>query len=166
MPSTRSGASYNSSRSPQKGYRYDYERIQSVLEGKGADSSTRSLSEHIQSKPEGIQQFNSTQIVSNPDRPLEKLNELLPSSEWSKNNPPPPKHVPKPTPVSRRSNSNVKRQPQAEEKGKAKEPATISYSQGYRIPKIQLDAMENLFQMARTMMEMKKREEARLKYKK
>ncbi|MBW0573854.1 hypothetical protein O181_113569 [Austropuccinia psidii MF-1] len=39
-------------------------------------------------------------------------------------------------------------------------------SQGYRIPNIQQDAMENLFQMARTMMELQKKEEARLKYQK
>ncbi|MBW0486713.1 hypothetical protein O181_026428 [Austropuccinia psidii MF-1] len=37
-------------------------------------------------------------------------------------------------------------------------------SQGYRIPKIQQDAMENVFQMARKMMELHKKEEARLKY--
>ncbi|MBW0572682.1 hypothetical protein O181_112397 [Austropuccinia psidii MF-1] len=49
-------------------------------------------------------------------------------------------------------------------KGKGKAPATKSYSQGYRIPKIQQDAMENVFQMARIMMELQKKEEARLKY--
>ncbi|MBW0519656.1 hypothetical protein O181_059371 [Austropuccinia psidii MF-1] len=41
-----------------------------------------------------------------------------------------------------------------------------STSQGYRIPKIQQDAMENLFQMARTMIELSRKEEARLKYQK
>ncbi|MBW0583400.1 hypothetical protein O181_123115 [Austropuccinia psidii MF-1] len=39
-------------------------------------------------------------------------------------------------------------------------------SQGYRIPKIQQDAMENVFQMARTIIKLQKKEEARLKYQK
>ncbi|MBW0484047.1 hypothetical protein O181_023762 [Austropuccinia psidii MF-1] len=80
MPSTRSGASYNPSSSSQKGYRYDYGRSQSVTEGQGsvngyptdklchheadntvlpsnrADTTPRSLSGHLQSQPEGIQQ--------------------------------------------------------------------------------------------------------------
>ncbi|MBW0512399.1 hypothetical protein O181_052114 [Austropuccinia psidii MF-1] len=50
------------------------------------------------------------------------------------------------------SNSNVKKQPQVPNKGKGKAPATKPYSQGYRIPKIQQDAIANVFQMARTMM--------------
>ncbi|MBW0533384.1 hypothetical protein O181_073099 [Austropuccinia psidii MF-1] len=41
-----------------------------------------------------------------------------------------------------------------------------AYSQGYRIPNIQQDAMEKVFQMARTMMELQKKAEARLKYQK
>ncbi|MBW0492739.1 hypothetical protein O181_032454 [Austropuccinia psidii MF-1] len=81
MPSTRSGARYNPSRSFQKGYRHDYGRSQSITEGQGsvnesqtdklchyeaddtvlsskrADTATRSPSEHIQSQPEGLQQF-------------------------------------------------------------------------------------------------------------
>ncbi|MBW0544437.1 hypothetical protein O181_084152 [Austropuccinia psidii MF-1] len=36
MPSKRSGASYNPSRSSQKGYRHDYGRSQSVTEGQGS----------------------------------------------------------------------------------------------------------------------------------
>ncbi|MBW0514240.1 hypothetical protein O181_053955 [Austropuccinia psidii MF-1] len=78
MPSTRSGASYNPSRSSQKGHRRDYGRVQSVTEGQGsvddlqinklchseadntilpssrADTATRSLSGHIQSQSEGL----------------------------------------------------------------------------------------------------------------
>ncbi|MBW0572947.1 hypothetical protein O181_112662 [Austropuccinia psidii MF-1] len=80
MPSTRSGASYNPSSSSQKRHRRDYGRSQSVTEGQGsvhdlqinklchseahntvlpsnrADNATRSLNEHIQSHPEGLQQ--------------------------------------------------------------------------------------------------------------
>ncbi|MBW0514990.1 hypothetical protein O181_054705 [Austropuccinia psidii MF-1] len=48
-------------------------------------------------------------------------------------------------------------------KGKGKAPDTQTYSQGYRIPHIQRDAMENV---ARTMIELQKKEEARLKYQK
>ncbi|MBW0554032.1 hypothetical protein O181_093747 [Austropuccinia psidii MF-1] len=90
MPSTRSGASYNPSRSSQKAYIHDYGRIQSVTEGKGSvneaqtdklchseayntvlssnksDTSTGSLCGHIQIKPEGLQQFLAAQRVPDP----------------------------------------------------------------------------------------------------
>ncbi|MBW0590166.1 hypothetical protein O181_129881 [Austropuccinia psidii MF-1] len=91
---------------------------------------------------------------------------ILLTAEWRKNNPPPPKQVPRPVPVGRSSNSNVKKQPQAQKKGKGKAPSPKPYSQGYRIPKIQQDAMESLFQMARTMMELQKKEEARSRFQK
>ncbi|MBW0561731.1 hypothetical protein O181_101446 [Austropuccinia psidii MF-1] len=91
---------------------------------------------------------------------------MLLTAEWRKSNPPPPKQVPKTAPVGRSSNSNVKKQPQDQNKGKGKAPATKPYSQGYRIPNIQQDAMENVFEMARKMMEIQKKEEARLKYQK
>ncbi|MBW0514231.1 hypothetical protein O181_053946 [Austropuccinia psidii MF-1] len=97
---------------------------------------------------------------------MEKKHMILLTAEWRKNNPPPPKKVLKTAPVARSRNSNVKKQPQAQNKKKAKAPATKPYSQGYRIPNIQQDAMENVFQMARTMMELQKKEEARLKYQK
>ncbi|MBW0592108.1 hypothetical protein O181_131823 [Austropuccinia psidii MF-1] len=95
--STKSGASYNLSRSSQKGHRCDYGRSQSVTEGQGsvddlqinklchseadnnilpsnrADTPTRSLSGHIQSQPEGLQQCISAQRVSDPCRSVEKL---------------------------------------------------------------------------------------------
>ncbi|MBW0588561.1 hypothetical protein O181_128276 [Austropuccinia psidii MF-1] len=80
MPSTRSGASYNPSSSSQKGHTRDYGRSQSVTEGQRsvddlqinklchseadktvlpseiADTTTGSLSGHLQSQPEGLQQ--------------------------------------------------------------------------------------------------------------
>ncbi|MBW0506298.1 hypothetical protein O181_046013 [Austropuccinia psidii MF-1] len=86
------------------------------------------------------------------------------TAEWRKKNTPPPKQVPKTASVARTRNSNMKKQEQAQNKGKGKAPATIPYSLGYRIPKIQQDAIENVFQMARTMMELQKKEEARSKY--
>ncbi|MBW0588100.1 hypothetical protein O181_127815 [Austropuccinia psidii MF-1] len=97
---------------------------------------------------------------------MEKKNMMLLTLEWGKHNPPLPKQVPNTAPVASSSNFNVRKQPQAPNKGKGKVPATKPYSQGYRIPNIQQDAMENVFQMARTMMELQKKEEARLKYQK
>ncbi|MBW0523744.1 hypothetical protein O181_063459 [Austropuccinia psidii MF-1] len=167
-----------------------------VLPSNIADTTTRSLSGHIKNKPEGLNQLIAAQRVPDPCISLEKLHELLPecvkvpgpsqhlqvtrwiasidgkenmillTAEWRKNNPPPPKKVPKTSPVANSGNSNVKKKPQAQKKGKYKAPATNPYSQGYRIPNIQQDAMENVFQVARTMMELHKKEEARLKYQK
>ncbi|MBW0516061.1 hypothetical protein O181_055776 [Austropuccinia psidii MF-1] len=96
----------------------------------------------------------------------EKKNMMLSTAEWRKHNPPPPKKVPKPAAVASSRNSNVKKQQKAQNKGEGKAPATNPHSQGYRIPKINQDAMENVFQMARRMMELQKKEEARLKYQK
>ncbi|MBW0529695.1 hypothetical protein O181_069410 [Austropuccinia psidii MF-1] len=94
---------------------------------------------------------------------MEKKNMMLLIGQWRKNNLPPHKKVPKTAPAARSSNSNVKKQPQARNKGKGKAPATKPYSQGYRIPKVQQAAMENSLQTARTMMELQKKEESRLK---
>ncbi|MBW0589562.1 hypothetical protein O181_129277 [Austropuccinia psidii MF-1] len=60
---------------------------------------------------------------------IEKKKMMLLTAEWRKNNPPPPKQVPKTAPVASSSNSNVKKQPQAQNKGKCKAPATKPYSQ-------------------------------------
>ncbi|MBW0590776.1 hypothetical protein O181_130491 [Austropuccinia psidii MF-1] len=97
---------------------------------------------------------------------MEKKNIIILTAEWRKNNPPPPKQVPRTTPIASSSNANVKKQPQAQNKGKGKAPATKPYSQRFRIPNIQQDAMENVFQMVKTMMELQKKEYARLKYQK
>ncbi|MBW0592771.1 hypothetical protein O181_132486 [Austropuccinia psidii MF-1] len=102
MPSTRSGASYNPSRSSQKGNRRDYGRSQPGTEGKGsvddfqttkighsdadntilpsqrADTATRSLSGHIQSQPQSVQQCPAVQGVPDLCRSVEKVHELLP----------------------------------------------------------------------------------------
>ncbi|MBW0544333.1 hypothetical protein O181_084048 [Austropuccinia psidii MF-1] len=59
----------------------------------------------------------------------------------------------KTAPLARSRNYNVEKKPQAQNKGKGKSPVTKPYSQGYRIPKIQKNAMENVFQMVRTMIE-------------
>ncbi|MBW0591424.1 hypothetical protein O181_131139 [Austropuccinia psidii MF-1] len=102
MPSTRSGASYKPSSSSQKGHRHDYGRSQSDTERKGlvkdfhnnklsnsdaddtilpskrADTATRSLSGHLKSQPEGLQQCTAAQRVPDPCRSMEKLHELIP----------------------------------------------------------------------------------------
>ncbi|MBW0547369.1 hypothetical protein O181_087084 [Austropuccinia psidii MF-1] len=183
MPSIRTGASYSPSISSQKGHRRDFGRTQSVTEGQGsvddlqinklchsqadntilpsnrAETATRSLSGHIQSQPEGLQQCIAAQRVPDPHRSVEKLHEFLPdcekipgppntckllngwhpfmekknmillTAEWRKNNPQPPKQVPKTAPIAS-SNSNVRKQPQAHNKGKGKATATNAYSQG------------------------------------
>ncbi|MBW0514478.1 hypothetical protein O181_054193 [Austropuccinia psidii MF-1] len=90
MPLTRSEVSYNPSSSFQKGHRHDYGRSQSVTEGQGsvddfqinrlchseadntvlhsniAETATRSLSGHIPSQPEVLQQFIAAQRVPDP----------------------------------------------------------------------------------------------------
>ncbi|MBW0592964.1 hypothetical protein O181_132679, partial [Austropuccinia psidii MF-1] len=95
-------ASYNPSSSSQKGHRRDYGRSQSDTEGQGsvkdfhsnklsnseaydtvsfskrADTATRSLSGHLQSHPEGLQQCTAAQTVPDPCRSVEKLHELIP----------------------------------------------------------------------------------------
>ncbi|MBW0551657.1 hypothetical protein O181_091372 [Austropuccinia psidii MF-1] len=77
MPSTRSGASYNPSRSSQKGHRSD----DTILPSNRPYTATRSLSGHIQSHPEGLQQCIAAQRVPYPCRYVEKLHEFLPNYE-------------------------------------------------------------------------------------
>ncbi|MBW0589604.1 hypothetical protein O181_129319 [Austropuccinia psidii MF-1] len=101
MPSTRSGASDNPSSSPQKGHRHDYGRSQTATEGQGsvddlqidklchsevdktvlpskrAYTTTRSLSGHLQSQPEGLQQFIAANTVPDPCRSVEKTALIL-----------------------------------------------------------------------------------------
>ncbi|MBW0488592.1 hypothetical protein O181_028307 [Austropuccinia psidii MF-1] len=102
--------------------------------------------------------LNTCKLLNGWHPSMQKQNTILLTEEWRKNNPPPPKQVPKTAPVDSISNFNAKKNPQAQNKVKGKAPATKPYSQGYRIPKIQQDAMENVFHMARTMMELQKKE--------
>ncbi|MBW0510169.1 hypothetical protein O181_049884 [Austropuccinia psidii MF-1] len=84
---------------------------------------------------------NTCKLLNGWNPLIEKKTMMLLTAEWRKNNPPPPKQVPKTAPVAISRNSNLKKQPQAQNKGKGKAPATKPYSQGYRIPKLQWDAM-------------------------
>ncbi|MBW0542979.1 hypothetical protein O181_082694, partial [Austropuccinia psidii MF-1] len=98
-------ARYSPSSSSQKGHRHDYGRSQSVTEEQGsvddlqinklchseadntilpsnrADTATRSLSGHINSQPEGLQQCIAAQRVPDPCRSVEKFHKLLPDCE-------------------------------------------------------------------------------------
>ncbi|MBW0548054.1 hypothetical protein O181_087769 [Austropuccinia psidii MF-1] len=101
MPSTISGGSYNPSRRSQKHHRFDYSRSQPVTEGQGsvddfqinklchseadntvlpsnrADTTTKSLSGHIQNQPEGLQQCIAEQRIPDPCISVEKLHIFL-----------------------------------------------------------------------------------------
>ncbi|MBW0540627.1 hypothetical protein O181_080342 [Austropuccinia psidii MF-1] len=183
MPSTRSGASYNPSSSSPKGHR------QLTLPQEASvdiyKASQKAYNNALQLKEYQIladlwkncinlyltvRKFlghPSTCKLLNGWHPLmENKNMMLLTAEWRKTNPPPRKQVPKTASVARRSDFKVKNQPKAQNNGKGKEPATKPYSQGYRIPNIWQDATENVFQMASTMRELQKKEEARLRYQK
>ncbi|MBW0466122.1 hypothetical protein O181_005837 [Austropuccinia psidii MF-1] len=88
---------------------------------------------------------NTFQLLDGWQLLMEKKNLMLTTAEWRKNNPSPPKQVSKTAPIAKR-NSNMKKQPQAQKKGKEKATGTKPYSHVYRILKIQQDAMENVFQ--------------------
>ncbi|MBW0583713.1 hypothetical protein O181_123428 [Austropuccinia psidii MF-1] len=55
-------------------------------------------------------------------------------------------------------------QPPQEEKNNKKKNWRKPYSPSYRIPKIQKDAMDNVFNMARTLMEFKDKDEQRMRH--
>ncbi|MBW0498687.1 hypothetical protein O181_038402 [Austropuccinia psidii MF-1] len=98
-------ASYNPKCSGQKGNRCDYGRSQSVTDGQGsvedfqinelchseadntylpskrAETSTRSLSGHLQTQLEGLQQSIAAQRVPDACRSVGKLHEFLPNCE-------------------------------------------------------------------------------------
>ncbi|MBW0582577.1 hypothetical protein O181_122292 [Austropuccinia psidii MF-1] len=67
---------------------------------------------------------NTCKLLNGWNPLMEKKNMILLEEEWSRNNPPPPKKVPKTGPVAIRSNYNIKKQPQDQNKGKGKVPAT------------------------------------------
>ncbi|MBW0569116.1 hypothetical protein O181_108831 [Austropuccinia psidii MF-1] len=102
MRCTESGASYEPTSSSQKGHSRDHGRSQSDTEGQGsvkdfhnnelsnseaddtilpskrAETATGSLSGHLQSQPEGLQQCTLAQRVPDPFISVEKLHELIP----------------------------------------------------------------------------------------
>ncbi|MBW0581811.1 hypothetical protein O181_121526 [Austropuccinia psidii MF-1] len=174
MPSTRSGDRYNPSSSSQKAYRHNYGRSQLVSEGQRsvndsqterlchseadntvlpsnrAYGTTKNLCGHIQSQPEGLQQFISAQRVPDPCRSMEKLHEFLPickkipgpyqhlqvtqwmasiygkekhysfNSRIGEKQPSTTQASARNTPVARSSSYNLKKQTQPQNKGKRK----------------------------------------------
>ncbi|MBW0546621.1 hypothetical protein O181_086336 [Austropuccinia psidii MF-1] len=146
-----------------------------VLPLNRADSATRSLSRNLKSHPEGLQQCIAAQRVPDPCRSVENLHEFLPDFEkipgpsqnlqvtqWMASIDGKEEHdafnsrmeekQPSTTKASAKNSSNSQQKEFQHEKaatslkkGKGKAPATKRYSQGYRIPKIQKDAMENVF---------------------
>ncbi|MBW0592001.1 hypothetical protein O181_131716 [Austropuccinia psidii MF-1] len=197
MPSIRSGASYNPSSSSQKGYRHDYGRSQSVTEGQGsgddfqintlcnseadntvlpsnrADTTTRSLSQHLQSQTQGLQQCTAAQRVPVPCGSVEKLHKLLPEKEhdvlnrrMEESQPSTTQASAKNSPSSQQQQFQCEKAATSSEQGQRKCTSHNALQTGLHDPKTQQDAMENVFQMARTMMELQKKEEARFKYQK
>ncbi|MBW0540124.1 hypothetical protein O181_079839, partial [Austropuccinia psidii MF-1] len=65
-------------------------------------------------------------------------------------------------PVASTSKPQANTIPQEEKKNKKKNWRT-PYSPSYRIPNIQKDAMDNVFNMARSLMEFKEKEEQRIR---
>ncbi|MBW0583255.1 hypothetical protein O181_122970 [Austropuccinia psidii MF-1] len=64
-------------------------------------------------------------------------------------------------PVASTSKPQINQPPQDRKKNK-KDNWRKPYSPSYRIPKIQKDAMDNVFNMSRTLMEFKDKEEKRM----
>ncbi|MBW0576212.1 hypothetical protein O181_115927 [Austropuccinia psidii MF-1] len=167
-----------------------------ILPSKRAYTATRSLSGRLQSQPEGFQQCTAAQRVPYAFRSVEKLHELIPNckkctgssqhlqvTQWMESVDGKEKHDALDTKMKEKQPSttqtSVKNSPSGQKQQFQSEKAATSskqgqregtspkpYSQGYRIPKIQQDAMENVFQMARTMMEVKNKEESRLSFQK
>ncbi|MBW0579638.1 hypothetical protein O181_119353, partial [Austropuccinia psidii MF-1] len=105
LANSKSAASYNPSSSSQKGHKRDCGRSQSVTAGRGsvddsqsktlfhseayktllpskrAETTTRSLSGHLQSQPEGLQQCIAAQRVPYSYKYVEKRHEFLPDCE-------------------------------------------------------------------------------------
>ncbi|MBW0590117.1 hypothetical protein O181_129832 [Austropuccinia psidii MF-1] len=161
-----------------------------ILPSKRADTATRILSGHLQSQPEGLQQCTAAQRVPDPFISVEKLHELIPDC---KKVPGSSQHL-QVTPwmasidgkeeygalnsiMEEKQPSTIKASAQTSPIGQQqqfqREKAATSSKQEQRegtspkalqpgIP----DSMENVFQMARTMIELQKKEEARLIFQK
>ncbi|MBW0561034.1 hypothetical protein O181_100749 [Austropuccinia psidii MF-1] len=161
-----------------------------ILPSQRPETSTRSLSGHIKIQPKSLQQFPTVQGVPDPCRCVEKLHELLPDcekiprpsqylqvSQWMASIDGEEKHDSLDTRMEGKQPSttqaSAKNSPSGQKQQFQSEKATTSSKQGQRKctshqtlqPGIQ-DAMENVFQIPRTMMELQKKEETRLKYQK
>ncbi|MBW0495804.1 hypothetical protein O181_035519 [Austropuccinia psidii MF-1] len=153
-----------------------------------ADTATRSLSGYLQSQPEGLQQCTAAQRVADPCRSVEKLHECLPDCEKVSG---PSQHLqvtqwvasidgkeehdainsrmeekqPSTTQKSaKNSPSGQKQQFQCEKPATSSEQGQRKGTSHKTLQPGLHDAMENVFQMARTMMELQKKVESILKY--
>ncbi|MBW0539936.1 hypothetical protein O181_079651 [Austropuccinia psidii MF-1] len=82
MPSNRSGASYTPQAAPKKVIHVIMTEANQLQKEKAqSETATRSLSGHLQRKPEGLQQCITEQRVPDPCRYVEKLHEFLPDCE-------------------------------------------------------------------------------------
>ncbi|MBW0582957.1 hypothetical protein O181_122672 [Austropuccinia psidii MF-1] len=161
-----------------------------IFPSKRADTTKRSLSGHLQSQPEGLQHFPAVQGVPDPCISVEKLHEFLSDCEiipgpsqylqiaqWMASIDGEENHDALDTRMEEKQPSttqeSAKNSPSGQQQQFQREKAATSSKQGQRKgtshqtlqPGLQ-DASEKLFQMARTMMELQKKEEARLKYQK
>ncbi|MBW0556330.1 hypothetical protein O181_096045 [Austropuccinia psidii MF-1] len=150
-----------------------------------ADTTIRSLCGHLQIQPEGLQQCIAAQIVPDPCRSVEKLHEFLPDCEkipgtsqhmqvaelmasidGKEENDSLNSRMEEKQPST--TQASAKNSPRGHQQQFQLEKAATSSKQGQRKgtshktiqPGLQ-DAMENIFQMTRTMMELQKKEEAR-----
>ncbi|MBW0552655.1 hypothetical protein O181_092370, partial [Austropuccinia psidii MF-1] len=158
-----------------------------ILPSQRADTATRNVSGHIQSQPQSIQQCPAVQGVADPCRSVEKLHEFLPdcgkvsgpsqylkTAQWMASIDREEKHDSLDTRMEEKQPSttqaSAKNSPSCQQQEFQREKAATSSKKRQRegtSPKtLQTrlqDSMENVFQMARTMMELQKKEEDRLK---
>ncbi|MBW0565467.1 hypothetical protein O181_105182 [Austropuccinia psidii MF-1] len=161
-----------------------------ILASKRANSAARSLSGDLQSQPEGLQQCTEAQRVPDTCRSLEKLHGLIPDckkipgssqnlkvTQWMAAMDGKEEYDAFDSRMEQKqpftTKASAKTSPSGQQQQFQHEKAATSSKQGQREgtspkalqPRLQ-DAMENVFQMARTMMELQKKEEARLRFQK
>ncbi|MBW0585522.1 hypothetical protein O181_125237 [Austropuccinia psidii MF-1] len=161
MPSTRSEESYKPSRRSQKGRR----------PSKRAYTTTISVSGHLKSQPEGLQQCAAAQTVPDPCRSVKKLHEpitdcqKIPGSsqhlhgtQWMASidgkeeydafnrriqgkKPTTTKASANTSPIGQQQQFQHEKAATSSKQGQREGTSSKPYSQGYRIPKIQQDVM-------------------------
>ncbi|MBW0558287.1 hypothetical protein O181_098002 [Austropuccinia psidii MF-1] len=123
-----------------------------------SEGSDRHLPEPVQAVLHSVQRQGLGNVASNTPRSDELLAHPQKIKEYHSKKKEESKEE---APVASTSKPQVNKSPQ-EGKNK-KENWRKPYSPSYRIPKIQKDAMENFFNMARTLMEFKEKEEKRMR---
>ncbi|MBW0586764.1 hypothetical protein O181_126479 [Austropuccinia psidii MF-1] len=169
---------------------FNSEADETILPSKRADTATRSLRGHLQSQPEGLHQCTAAQRVPDPCRSVEKLHECIPDckkipgssqhlqvTQWMESIDGKEEYdafhsrMKENQPLT--AKASAKTSPSGKQQQFQREKAATSSKQGQREgispknlhPGLQ-DAMENVFQMDKTMMELQKKEEAILRFQK